>query len=55
MANVAGEISGALYPDSFRLIAGDIDDFEFTRLDDEEFRIAIASAKKRFSCAKGFR
>ena len=38
MANVAGEISGALHPDHLRLIAGDIDNFEFTRLDDKELR-----------------
>ena len=55
MANVAGEISGALNPDRFRLIAGDIDDFEFTRLDDKKFRIAIAGAKQRFSGGKRFR
>jgi hypothetical protein len=55
MANVAGEISGALHPDRLRLITGDIDNFEFTRLDDKELGIAIAGAKQRLSRVKRFR
>ena len=55
MANVAGEISGALHPDRLRLIASDVDNFKFTRLDDKELQIAIARAKQRLSCAKRLR
>jgi hypothetical protein len=55
MANVAREISGALHPDRLRLIAGDIDNFEFTRLNDKELRIAIARVKQSLSGAKYFR
>ena len=55
MAHVAGKLSRTLHPDRLRLISGDIDDFEFTRLNDKEFRIAIARAKQRLFCAKHFR
>src|SRR5207248_3493134 len=55
MANVAREISGALHPDRLRLIAGDIDNFKFTRLDDKEPGITITGAKQRLSRVKRFR
>src|SRR5207302_10665091 len=55
MANIAGDISGALQPDRIGMIAGDIDNFEFAGLDDKELWITIACAEQRLSCAKRFR
>jgi len=44
MPNVAGKFSRALHTERLGLVAGDIDDFEFTRLNDKELRVAITRA-----------
>jgi hypothetical protein len=55
MRNIAGEPAGAVDRDGLRDVAGVINDFDLTRLDDMELEVSVADREECFSIPIGFR
>ena len=52
MGDVAGELARAVDYELFWLVARTVDDFDFTRFDDEELHVAVADNEKRLPILK---